>query len=217
MRDDDQREALPSGARTSPPNSPEWNEALTPPTRTALVTIETREDAVNQRYPGPRRPAEETDPGRARPVADLSTHPGQLARRLQQVTYQLWTAVVSTETTPPQFVVLNSLLADPDIDQRTLGERASLDRSTVADVVARLVQRGLIRRVRDPRDGRRNVLRLTQRGEATHSHVASRVERMNDLLLSPLNADERTALRSMLTRIIESVPAISAAEGTAAV
>ncbi|MBE3203439.1 MULTISPECIES: MarR family winged helix-turn-helix transcriptional regulator [Frankiaceae] len=181
------------------------------------MTIETREDAVNQRYPGPRRPAEETDPGRARPVADLSTHPGQLARRLQQVTYQLWTAVVSTETTPPQFVVLNSLLADPDIDQRTLGERASLDRSTVADVVARLVQRGLIRRVRDPRDGRRNVLRLTQRGEATHSQVASRVERMNDLLLSPLNTDERTALRSMLTRIIESVPAISAAEGTAAV
>lgn len=176
------------------------------------MTIQTGEDAVNQRYPDPRRPADQPDPDRRGPVADLSTHPGQLARRLQQVTYQLWTATVSTETTPPQFVVLNSLLADPDIDQRTLGERASLDRSTVADVVARLVQRGLIRRVRDPRDGRRNVLRLTQRGEATHSFVADRVERMNDLLLSPLSAGEREALVSMLVRVVESVPAISAAE-----
>lgn len=161
---------------------------------------------MNQRYPDPRKPDETTAPRRPAPVADLSTHPGQLARRLQQVTYQLWTNTVSTETTPPQFVVLNSLLAAPDIDQRTLGERASLDRSTVADVVARLVQRGLIRRVRDPRDGRRNVLRLTRRGEATHGLVAARVERMNELLLSPLAVDERAALLSMLTRIVESVP-----------
>ncbi|WP_232235176.1 MULTISPECIES: MarR family transcriptional regulator [Frankia] len=136
-------------------------------------------------------------------VVDLSSHPGQLARRLQQVTYQLWTTTVSTETTPPQFVVLNSLLADPDIDQRTLGERASLDRSTVADVVARLVQRGLIRRVRDPRDGRRNVLRLTKRGESTHGQVADRIDQMNDKLLAPLSEEEQTALLSMLARIVD--------------
>ncbi|EIV94458.1 MarR family winged helix-turn-helix transcriptional regulator [Frankia sp. QA3] len=136
-------------------------------------------------------------------VVDMSSHPGQLARRLQQVTYQLWTTTVSTETTPPQFVVLNSLLADPDIDQRTLGERASLDRSTVADVVARLVQRGLIRRVRDPRDGRRNVLRLTKRGESTHGQVADRIEQMNDKLLAPLSREEQGTLLSMLTRIVD--------------
>jgi DNA-binding MarR family transcriptional regulator len=134
----------------------------------------------------------------------MSTHPGHLARRLQQVTYQLWNATVSSETTPPQFIVLNSLRADPDIDQRTLGERACLDRSTVADVVARLVQRGLIRRVRDPCDGRRNVLRLTQRGESTHGYVAERAERMNQTLLSPLSGDEQAALMSMLTRLVDA-------------
>ena len=171
------------------------------------MSTETAEDAVNQRYPGQRKPAEPSiTEQRPAPVTDLSKHPGQLARRLQQVTYQLWTATVSTETTPPQFVVLNSLLAAPDIDQRTLGERASLDRSTVADVVARLVQRGLVRRVRDPRDGRRNVLRLTHRGENTHATVAARVEQMNELLLSPLSPEEQDTLIQLLTRVVEAVP-----------
>jgi DNA-binding MarR family transcriptional regulator len=137
-------------------------------------------------------------------VADMSTHPGHLARRLQQVAHQLWNAQVSAETTPPQFIVLNTLRADPDIDQRTLGERASLDRSTVADVVARLVQRGLIRRVRDPRDGRRNVLRLTGRGESAHGYVAERAERMNNTLLAPLSHEEQAVLLSMLARIVDA-------------
>jgi DNA-binding MarR family transcriptional regulator len=140
-------------------------------------------------------------------AADLSANPGHLARRLQQVIHQLWTASVSTDTTPPQFVVLNSLRAAPDIDQRTLGERACLDRSTVADVVARLVQRGLIRRVRDPHDGRRNVLRLTTRGEGTHTEVAHRAQTMNEQLLAPLSGDEQLTLVALLNRVVDAHPA----------
>jgi len=139
-------------------------------------------------------------------AADLSANPGHLTRRLQQVIHQLWTASVSTDTTPPQFVVLNSLRASPDIDQRTLGERACLDRSTVADVVARLVQRGLIRRVRDPHDGRRNVLRLTTRGEHTHAEVAARAEAMNEELLAPLVSEERLTLVTLLGRVVDAHP-----------
>jgi DNA-binding MarR family transcriptional regulator len=139
-------------------------------------------------------------------AADLSANPGHLARRLQQVIHQLWTASVSTDTTPPQFVVLNSLRAAPDIDQRTLGERACLDRSTVADVVARLVQRGLIRRVRDPHDGRRNVLRLTTRGENTHTEVAQRAQTMNEQLLAPLSGAEQLALVELLNRVVDAHP-----------
>lgn len=147
-------------------------------------------------------------------AADLSANPGHLTRRLQQVIHQLWTASVSTETTPPQFVVLNSLRAAPDIDQRTLGERACLDRSTVADVVARLVQRGLIRRVRDPHDGRRNVLRLTARGENTQAEVADRAQTMNARLLAPLSGDEQVTLVALLGRVVDAHPISRPGENT---
>src|SRR5438477_192430 len=86
---------------------------------------------------------------------DLRLHPGHLIRRAQQVHYWLWNAQVSGEVTSPQFAVLYALRAEKNIDQKTLGERVSLDRSTTAEVVARLKSRGLIQRFRDPRDGRR--------------------------------------------------------------
>lgn len=134
---------------------------------------------------------------------DLTDHPGHLARRLQQATYALWSAVVSEEVTAPQFVVLNVLLTTPDIDQRTLGERASLDRSTVTDVVARLVARGLIERVKDGADRRRNVLQLTDLGREVHREVGRRTGPMNRVLLAPLTLEEQDLFLQMLRRLVE--------------
>src|SRR2546429_6792184 len=92
---------------------------------------------------------------------DLRLHPGHLIRRAQQVHYWLWNAEVSAEVTSPQFAVLYALRAEKNIDQKILSERASLDRSTTAEVVARIKTLGLIQRLPDPRDARRNLVRLT--------------------------------------------------------
>ncbi|MBL1098267.1 MarR family winged helix-turn-helix transcriptional regulator [Streptomyces coffeae] len=134
-------------------------------------------------------------------AVDLSTHPGHLARRLQQAHSLLWSAMVSEETTSPQFAVLNALVDQPGIDQRTLSGRISLDRSTVADLVARLARRGLLERVRDPRDGRRNVLRLTDEGERVHRKLATRTARMNRVFLAPLDETERETLLRLIGRV----------------
>lgn len=69
-------------------------------------------------------------------AVDLTTHPGHLARRLQQAHYLLWNTMVSEEITSPQFAVLNALVAEPGLDQRTVGERVGLDRSTIAEVIS---------------------------------------------------------------------------------
>src|ERR1700704_2335218 len=91
------------------------------------------------------------------PPEDLSLHPGHLLRRALQVMNLLWAEEVSRTITSPQFAALNALHREPDIDQRPLGERISLDRSTMADVVARLTQRGAVEWARDARDGRRKT------------------------------------------------------------
>ena len=110
---------------------------------------------------------------------DLTTQPGHLARRLQQAHTLLWNTLVSEETTSPQFAVLNAVAVSDDLDQRAVGELIRLDRSTTAEIVTRLCDRGLLRRVRDPRDGRRNLLRLTDEGKALHRQTARRAARMN--------------------------------------
>jgi len=134
-------------------------------------------------------------------AVDLSTHPGHLARRLQQAHSLLWSAMVSEETTSPQFAVLNALEARPDIDQRTLSGLVHLDRSTIADLVARLVRRELVERVRDPADGRRNVLKLTAEGRRLHRKLVTRTARMNRVFLAPLDESERETLLRLAGRV----------------
>ncbi|MFI0818175.1 MarR family winged helix-turn-helix transcriptional regulator [Streptomyces sp. NPDC021098] len=143
-------------------------------------------------------------------AVDLSTHPGHLARRLQQAHSLLWGAMVSEETTSPQFAVLNALIEKPDIDQRTLSEHVHLDRSTIADLVARLGRRGLLERVRDPRDGRRNVLKLTDEGERLHRKLMTRTARMNRVFLAPLDEDERELLLRLIGRVADAAEELRA-------
>ncbi|MEU4499457.1 MarR family transcriptional regulator [Streptomyces sp. NPDC023998] len=143
-------------------------------------------------------------------AVDLSTHPGHLARRLQQAHSLLWGAMVSEETTSPQFAVLNTLVEKPGVDQRTVGEQVRLDRSTIADVVARLARRGLIERVRDPLDGRRNVLELTDEGARLHRKLMTRTARMNRVFLSPLDDSEQEVLLRLIARVADAAEELRA-------
>ncbi|MFE4664794.1 MarR family winged helix-turn-helix transcriptional regulator [Streptomyces sp. NPDC056716] len=137
-------------------------------------------------------------------AVDLTTHPGHLARRLQQAHYLLWNTMVSEEITSPQFAVLNALVAESGLDQRTVGERVGLDRSTVAEVISRLDRRGLLAKVRDPQDGRRFLLRPTEDGMRTHRRIALRTARMNQVFLAPLTADERALFLDLISRVADA-------------
>ncbi|MFD5751723.1 MarR family winged helix-turn-helix transcriptional regulator [Streptomyces sp. NPDC127033] len=141
-------------------------------------------------------------------AVDLTTHPGHLARRLQQAHYLLWTTMVSEEITSPQFAVLNALVAEPGLDQRTAGERVGLDRSTTAEVVTRLSRRGLVDKVRDPQDGRRFMLRPTDDGARTHRKLALRAARMNQVFLGPLTPAEQAVFLDLLQRVSEAAESL---------
>lgn len=137
-------------------------------------------------------------------AVDLTAHPGHLARRLQQAHHLLWNAMVSEEITSPQFAVLNALVAEPGMDQRTVGERVGLDRSTIAEVISRLTRRGLLDKVRDPQDGRRFLLRLTEDGERTHRKLTVRTARMNQVFLAPLSTDEQSVFFDLIRRVADA-------------
>ncbi|WP_329039095.1 MarR family transcriptional regulator [Streptomyces sp. NBC_01725] len=137
-------------------------------------------------------------------AVDLTTHPGHLARRLQQAHHLLWNSMVSEETTSPQFGVINTLMAEPGLDQRTVGERVGLDRSTIAEVVSRLTARGLLDKTRHPADGRRFLLRLTDEGARTHRRLTVRTARMNQVFLAPLSPEEQALFMSLLRRVSDA-------------
>jgi len=133
---------------------------------------------------------------------DLMQHPGHLLRRALQAMNELWDEEVSHTITSPQFAALNALYCEPGLDQRTLGRRISLDRSTVAEVVARLSSRGLIRTERDSRDARRKVIRLTTRGLHSVQQLIPRTHVMTRRLVGALDGPGQDELLRLLTRVV---------------
>jgi DNA-binding MarR family transcriptional regulator len=142
------------------------------------------------------------EPADTHPPEDLVKHPGHLLRRAVQMMNLLWNEEVSQTITSPQFAALNALYSEPNLDQRTLGLRISLDRSTMAEVVSRLSTRGLIRSVRNTRDGRRKTITLTPRGFRTVQHLIPRTHAMTRRLVGPLDQEQRDELLGLLTKVV---------------
>ena len=147
-------------------------------------------------------------------ASDMHRQPGHLIRRAQQVHTWLWTADVSKEVTSTQFAVLTAIAATPAIDQNSLSRHASLDTSTVGDVVSRLIDRGYVVRGRDPADRRRNLLTLTDEGGRLHGVVLAAATRMTGRLVASLSEQDRDDLVRILTTLVEAGEALrDAADG----
>ncbi len=137
------------------------------------------------------------------PREDLQSMVGHLLRRAQQLHAALWAEGVPGGITSPQYAVLYVLGQRPGVSQGKVGELASLDRSTVAELVGRLVDRGLVDRNRDPADGRRNLLTLTAEGSELLRVTTPAVAEVNRSLLSPLDDDRAEELRTLLGLLLD--------------
>ena len=68
--------------------------------------------------------------------------------------------------TPRQFAVLKAVAGNEEPSQTTLVYLTGIDRSTLADIVRRLVERDLLKCRRTRRDARMYAVGLTEKGEA---------------------------------------------------
>jgi DNA-binding MarR family transcriptional regulator len=146
----------------------------------------------------------------------LSTTPGHLIRRAQQTHTTRWTMKFQGTLTGPQYAVLCALAQNQPTDQSTLGEMASLDKSSIAEVVDRLVTRGLIAAVANDTDRRRKVLVLTDIGQEalpamTLAAAAVQAELM-DLLPRTARAGFLDALAAIAYQDIDAPPGDRAQE-----
>lgn len=129
---------------------------------------------------------------------------GHLIRVTQQVHFSLWgDGIGEARLTSPQYAVLHVLAHEQPIDQRTLGDRASLDRSTVTDIVGRLVERGLVERTLDPQDARRRLVQLTRHGATVQRAAAVKAAEINEALLDALDESDRSNLLRILNKLLD--------------
>lgn len=113
--------------------------------------------------------------------------------------------------TPRQFEVMKAVASAEEPSQTDLVERTGIDRSTLADIVRRLVERGFLTRRRTRRDARMYAVRLTTKGEGVLHGAEPAVETVNERILSALPTREREAFVQSLVRIVETMGPISSA------
>ena len=127
---------------------------------------------------------------------------GSLVRRAQQRHVAVWLAEVSAEITSVQYAALEILQRTPGVNQRQLGDELDIDRSTIADLVARMVRNGLIERSDDPVDKRSYVLYLTASGKKQLATLRPRVEEVERVLTARLTQRECMELRRLLLALL---------------
>src|SRR5215468_8222269 len=94
----------------------------------------------------------------------LYAKPGHLIRRSQQIAVALFLEEVSAaghDITPVQFAALLAIQANPGIEATTLAALIAFDRSTLGNVIERLVGKDLVERTPDAQDRRVKRLALT--------------------------------------------------------
>lgn len=109
---------------------------------------------------------------------------------------------MSTELTSVQYAALEILHMTPGVNQRQLGDELDVDRSTIADLVARMVRNELIERSDDPVDKRSYVLFLTPAGKKQLSTLRPRVEQVERILIAKLTPAEGRELRRLLMALL---------------
>lgn len=129
-------------------------------------------------------------------------HTGYLLRRAQQLHVATWARIVSTDISSVQYSILVVLHREGELSQRELCDEVDLDRSTIADLVARMERRGLIARRRDPADARRKTVGLTDHGRAERMRLQPLVDQVEDALTGALPGPARDSLRDTLRMML---------------
>jgi DNA-binding MarR family transcriptional regulator len=106
------------------------------------------------------------------------------------------------ELTPRQFAVLTVIADQEGLSQIDLVERTGIDRSTMANLVARLSKRGWVTRRRTKEDARAYSVKLSPQGEKVL--LQARAAAADQRLLASLPPDKRQDFLNALASIVEA-------------
>jgi DNA-binding MarR family transcriptional regulator len=129
-----------------------------------------------------------------------------LLHRAGQCADELFAKCVGeTDLTPRQFAVLKALANSEDPSQSALVDKTGIDRSTMADIIRRLVSKSLVQRRRTRRDARMYAVRLTDKGRNALTNAEPAVKETDDKILAAIPSAQREQFLRALTKIVEAL------------
>ena len=142
---------------------------------------------------------------------DLAEAPSHLIRRCQQYFGDLYAREAGArELTKQQFTVLAALEHNEGVSQTALVEMTGIDRSTLAEMVRRMLEKELISRERTEEDARANAVAITAAGRKALRSARNAADRAEKALLDALPPGERARFVKSLVQIAAAHDAFAA-------
>lgn len=132
----------------------------------------------------------------------LAESPGHLLHRAQQFAAERFAkAMAGAKLTQRQFAVLHATAENEGLTQTELVKATGIDRSTLAELVSRMVKNGFLEREKLPGDARANAIRLSTSGKTLLEVVTVGAMEADAAILSALPKNKRASFLETLRRI----------------
>ena len=141
--------------------------------------------------------------GKAKSAGPLDRSPSHLLHRTLQVALDLYAEEFGPAgITQRQFAVLAAVESREGLTQTELVGLTGIDRSTLADMVARMITKGLLERQKSPTDARANSVRLTAEGHNVLTEAQPKMEAVDTRLLKMLSGSKREVFAGLLRDLV---------------
>jgi DNA-binding MarR family transcriptional regulator len=162
--------------------------------------------------PGSKKAGKKIEAGRA-----LDRSPSHLLHRALQLALDIYAEETGPEAvTQRQYAVLAAVAAQEGLTQTDLVRSTGIDRSTLADLVARMIGKGFLARQRSTADARANTVRLTDPGRNALEAAKPRVAAADARIMKLLPTRKRDAFLGVLREMGRVAETMGDAEEPAA-
>lgn len=107
--------------------------------------------------------------------------------------------------TPRQYAILAAIEENEGISQTGLVEKTGIDRSTLADIVRRMIDKGLVQRQRTTEDARAYAVRLTRKGANMLRKMRPYAEEVDRQILKTLPEEYRNLFLTILNGMVQDL------------
>jgi DNA-binding MarR family transcriptional regulator len=156
----------------------------------------------------------------AKRTGPLAQSPSHLMHRALQLALDIYTEEAGANgLTQRQFAVMEAVAAKSGLTQTDLVRATGIDRSTLADLVARMTTKGLLERERSTLDARAKAVKLSEAGMAALAEARPRVEAADKRIMALLPKAKRDGFLDLLCELADAAdaaPDLAKAEAKAA-
>lgn len=139
-------------------------------------------------------------------VGRLDRSPIHLLHRVGQCASDIFQSELGAEDlTPRQYAVLVAVSQNEGLSQTQLVEKTGVDRSTLADIVRRMLKKGLLQRRRTKGDARAYAVKLTDEGRRVLKLADPLAKRVDEKILSVLPTQQRERFLQDLNAIVDAL------------